>query len=125
MSTVVVMEQDGAMRTLICEWLEAAGYEAASAAVPGNDSHVNLAIVDLVIVDIPSLKSQGTQTVREIQARHPGASIIGMSTQLGTSLPSTSALAAHLGLVRLLAKPLAREELLAATVDAIGPGTPA
>ena len=116
-STVVVMEQDGAMRTLICEWLEAAGYRASATGPPSGSQ------VDLVVIDIPSLKHQGIQTVRELRSRHPGASIIGMSTQLGESLPAESALAAKLGVVRLLAKPLAREELLAATLNAIGPGS--
>lgn len=114
MPTVVVIEEDGAMRMLIREWLDAAGYAAGKASVDG-------AHVDLVIVDIPNLRSHAAQTVRAVRAAHPRAAMIGLSTQLGRSLPGDSAQAIALGLGRLIAKPLARDELLAAVADAIGP----
>lgn len=114
MLTVVVIEQDGAMRTLINEWLKNAGYGVDTAVLPTN------AGADLVIVDIPNLRFQGVRTVRQVRLDHPRAVVIGISTHLGRSLTRTSALASSLGVVRLLAKPLARDELIAAAVEAIG-----
>jgi CheY-like chemotaxis protein len=115
MSTVVVIEEDAGMQMLIREWLDAAGYSVGSAA-PGGGTDVDLAIIDL-----PHLRLLGAQTVREASARYPRAAMIGMSTQLGHSLPGNSAMAVALRVGRLIAKPLARDELLAAVVDAIGP----
>lgn len=110
MWTVVVLDEDGAMQTLICEWLEAAGYRPAR---DGRD-------VGLVVVDLPSLRLHGARTVQEVRARYPRAAVIGMSALLGQSLLGSSPLAATLGVMRLLAKPLGRDELLAAAADAIG-----
>lgn len=115
MSTIVVIEEDAGMHMLIREWLEAAGYGVGPVALDGG------AGVDLAIIDIPHLRRRGAQTVREAKAIYPRAAVIGMSTQLGRSLPGDSAMAVELSVGRLIAKPLARDELLAAVVDAIGP----
>ena len=114
MWTVVVLDEDGAMKTLICEWLEAAGYRLGP--LPSRDG----ADVGLVVLDLPSLRLHGAERVQEVRAEYPDAAVIGMSAQLGRSLLGTSPLAATLGVTRLLAKPLGRDELLAAAADAIG-----
>ena len=116
MSTVVVIEEDVAMRTLIREWLEGARY--AVGRVGGSPAPDG---VELVIVDIPNLRFHGANTVRNAREKYPHAAIIGMSTQLGRSLPGNSVEASALRVVRLIAKPLTRDELLAAVVDSIGP----
>jgi DNA-binding NtrC family response regulator len=114
MSTVVVIEEDVAMRTLIREWLEAAGYQVRTPAPNAGGE------VDLVVVDIPNLRVLGAQTVHDVRVRYPRAAVVGMSTQLGRSLPGDSAQAVALRVGRLMAKPLARDELLAAVAGAIG-----
>ena len=118
MSTVVVIDEDGPMRALICEWLEGARY--AVDPVGGSTAVEGRSEVGLVIVDIPNLRFHGPGTVRGVRERYPHAAIIGMSTQLGRSLPGNSVEASAMGVGRLIAKPLTRDELLAAVVDSIG-----
>ena len=121
MLSVVVIDDDMAMRTLICEWLMAEGYRVRGlAAVDGRGSSSGNADVDLVIVNVLNLRSHGAQTLREAQAAYPRSALIGMSTQLGRSLPGDSALARSLGVRRLVAKPLARDEMLAGVIATIG-----
>ena len=115
MSTIVVIEDDLAMRTLICEWLSAAGYRVRGVAAPGAGADV-----ELVIVNVTDMRSRGAQTLREVQAKYPRSTLIGMSTQLGRSLPGDSAIARALRVSRLVAKPFARDELLGAVADTIG-----
>jgi CheY-like chemotaxis protein len=117
MLTIVVIEQDIAMRTLVCEWLEAEGYRVrgrsagASAVVSG---------VDLVIVDLLNLPTQGAEAVRQVKSTYPGAMLIGISTQLSRTLGADSPQARALAISGLVTKPCTRNELLAAVVDAIG-----
>lgn len=117
MLTIVVIEQDVAMRSLFCEWLEAEGYRVqgrsarALAMEPG---------VDLVIVDLLNLPTQGAETVRQVRTIYPGAALIGISTQMSRTLGAGAAQARALGVSALVAKPCARGELLAAVVGAIG-----
>ena len=111
MPTIAVIEQDSAMRTLICEWLLGEGY-----AVLGQGG----AEADLVIVDVPDYRRRGPDIVRAVRARHPRSALIGLSTQLGRSLRSDSDPARALGLRRFIAKPCTRDELIGAVHDAIG-----
>jgi CheY-like chemotaxis protein len=124
MLTVAVIEEDSAMRTLICEWLLGEGY--AVQALPAQGSlratwdASQAAGVDLVIVDVPDFHERGADTVRAVRASYPHAALIGLSTRLGRSLRSDSNPARALGLRRLVAKPCARGELLEAVADTIG-----
>lgn len=118
MSTIVVIEEDTAMRTLICEWLEAAGYRvqgwsarALTAAAAG---------IDLVVVDLPNLPMQGAATVQQVHANYPGARVIGLSTQLSRTLAADSELTRALGIGGLVTKPCTRDELLMMVVSRIG-----
>lgn len=115
MPTVVVIEEDMGMRALIGEWLTDAGYRVdprleAAAPQPG---------VALVIVDVanPRAAEARLQGVREA---YPAAALIGLSAQLGRSLPVGASSARMLGLHQLLAKPCTRHELMAAVADATG-----
>lgn len=120
MLTVVVIEEDSAMRTLICEWLLGEGYAVQALPARGTWDTSQAAAVDLVIVDVPDFHERGADTVRAVRASYPHAALIGLSTRLGRSLRSDSNPARALGLRRLVAKPCARGELLDAVADAIG-----
>jgi len=114
MGTIVVIDDDVAMRTLICEWLAAEGYRVRGLAAPdGGDA-------DLVIVNLLNLRAQGPQAMHEVRASYPRSALIGMSTQLARSLEGDSSLARALGVSRLVAKPFARDELLAAVAATAG-----
>jgi len=119
MSKIMVIEEDGAMRILISEWLAGEGHEVR--ALPRYASASD-STVDLVILDLPSPRSRGEETVRAVRAvRHayPRAAVIGISTQVGRSLGVDSGTARALGVQRLLAKPGTREELLGAVAEAL------
>ncbi|RZL68656.1 MAG: response regulator [Variovorax sp.] len=117
MLTIMIIDEDSAMRELLEEWLLADGYRVVGYPA-GKD--LRDAGIDLVIIDVPSLRVQGFDTVRKAQEANPLAEVIGMSTQLGQSLGQHSPAAHSLGVRRLLAKPCGRDELLGAVVEAIG-----
>ncbi|MET0210164.1 MAG: hypothetical protein ABW220_14060 [Burkholderiaceae bacterium] len=117
MSKIMVIEEDYAMRTLISEWLTAEGHEVGSLSRPGSAPG---SAVDLVILDLPQLRSHGgeiSRVVKEVAVVYPSAAVIGISTRLGRSLEAHSGAARAFGVDRVLAKPCSREELLGAVAD--------
>lgn len=105
------------MRALLTEWLGEAGYRVrgfAAPAAPAEDA-------DLVIVSVYMPKCAGMQRVRDVQATHPQAPVIAISTQFRSGLSTAGATAQRLGVDQVIAKPLARENLLEAVRDIIGP----
>ncbi|KQP20416.1 hypothetical protein ASF45_21740 [Pseudorhodoferax sp. Leaf265] len=117
MSTIVVIEQDVAMRALFCEWLQAEDYRVQGRSARGAAVEPG---IDLVIVDLLNLPTQGAEAVRLVRTIYPGAALIGISTQMSRTLGADAAQARALGVSALVAKPCARDELLAAVADAIG-----
>ncbi len=105
------------MRELLGEWLTAQGYRVIGRP---DGSGLRAPGVDLVVVDVPNLRTQGAERVSEVQANYPLARLIGMSTRLARSLLGQSAAASALGVRRLIAKPCTRDELLQAVADALG-----
>ena len=118
MLKVIVIEEDVAMRALIGEWLAGEGYEVRAVSPIDASRGGNDLSTELVIVDLVNLRSQGVKEIAAVQLRFPGAKVIGMSTQVGRSLGGNSEALRGLGLVRLLAKPCEREELLEAVAEA-------
>jgi CheY-like chemotaxis protein len=119
MPKILGIEEDGAMRVLISEWLAGEGHEVGSLPRPGAAPDDT---VDLVILDLPHPRSRGGESARAVQAVHaayPSAAVIGISTRLGRSLGCESDAARALGVHRLLAKPCSREELLGAVAAAV------
>lgn len=118
MLTVVLIEEDIAMQALIGEWLTQAGYRVNAMK---SGATTPTAGVDLVIVDVPRLRAGDALHVRALRATYAGAEVIGLSAQLGRSLPGSSDRVRALGLASVLAKPCTRIELLDAVAQAIGP----
>lgn len=118
MSTVVVIEEDAAMRTLFCEWLSTEGYRVCGCAGP---DAVRDDTADLVVVDLLDLPNRGADTVREVKKLYPRAALIGVSTQLSRTLASESTQARSIGVSRLVPKPCTRRELVGAVAEVIGP----
>ena len=121
MSKIIVIEEDGAMRVLISEWLRSEGHDVRSPSPHGVSPDAvdreDDALVDLVVLDLPHPRSTAGETARAVQAvrsAYPRSPIIGISTQAPRSLTSDSDVARALGVSRLLAKPCTREELLGA-----------
>lgn len=116
MSKILVIESDLAMRTLISEWLIAAGHHVQSWSAVGSGDRCN---ADVVVVGISNMRSRAEQTVAEVRALCVRSTIIGVSAQLARSLAADSAIVLALGLSRLIAKPCTQDELLAAVATAI------
>jgi DNA-binding response OmpR family regulator len=120
MLDIVIYEEDYLTRALLQEWLREAGYRVRVGAA-GDASCCSPA--DLVIVSVYMPKCRGAQCVRELQMAYPGRPIIAISGQFRSGLDAAGATARTLGVQRVIAKPLARDELLRA-VRAIVPVRP-
>lgn len=117
MSTVEIIEDDSAMRTLLSEWLAGAGYRVHARAAIGPAATAG---VDLVVVNLLNLPAQGAETIRRVKTLYPGAALIGVSTQLSRTPAAGSRQARALGVSRLVSKPCTRGELLEAVAGALG-----
>jgi DNA-binding response OmpR family regulator len=123
MSKIMVIEEDGAMRMLICEWLAAEGHKVGSAsrhdlarAAAPDDA------VGLVVLDLPHPRTRAAESaslVQSMREAYPHARVIGISTRLGRSLGSDSVAGRALGVDELLAKPCSRQDLLGAVAAAL------
>jgi DNA-binding response OmpR family regulator len=110
---IIVIEEDAAMRALILEWLKDDGYEARALDTASAGADAGIGGADVVVANIRNLRVDGAEEVRRLRAIFPRATVIGLSTQLRTSLPEDSELVRSLGISALLAKPFERGELLA------------
>jgi DNA-binding NtrC family response regulator len=118
MHNIVIYEDDGPMLALLKEWLGEAGYNARGFAQPAGQPWDH---IDLVIVSVSMPKHAGIQRVRDVKATHPHAPLIAISSQFRSGLSTAGATAQLLGVDQVMAKPLAREDLLGAVRDIIGP----
>ncbi len=114
---ILIYEDDHLTRTLLREWLTEAGYRvrvsslcAAPVATP----------VDLVIVSLYMPRLAGAHCVGMIRAAHPGTPVMAISGQFRSGPSAAGAIARTLGAQKVIAKPLARGELLDAVRAMIG-----
>jgi two-component system cell cycle sensor histidine kinase/response regulator CckA len=111
---IVVVEKDQLMQRLLVEWLEAEGY---SVRVFTNCSDVAGAAPDLVIADVHMPRQGGCDKLGSVRAAWPATPLIAISGQFSGALPTASVTASAMGAKRIIAKPFARETLLAAVRD--------
>jgi CheY-like chemotaxis protein len=116
MTTIALYEPDDFMKSLLVEWLSEAGYCVHESGAPAR-----CPAVDLVIVSIQMPKHGGVGVIQAMRAIHPGTPLIALSSHFRSGLSSVGAAAQALGVTRVLAKPLTRNELLAAVQGVIGP----
>jgi DNA-binding response OmpR family regulator len=116
MTTIAIYEPDDFMKSLLVEWLSEAGYYVHESRVPERTAAVNL-----VIVSIQMPKHGGVGVIQAMREIHPGTPLIALSSQFRSGLSSNGAAAQALGVTRVLAKPLTRNELLAAVQGVVGP----
>jgi DNA-binding response OmpR family regulator len=114
MASIVLYEPDDLMHGLLCEWLGSAGHLVRE-AMPTNGAARR---ADLVVMSVSSPMRETELLIRGMQRAHPGTPIIALSSQARLGLSSNGSLARELGVKRVIAKPLARKELVAA-VDEI------
>jgi DNA-binding response OmpR family regulator len=118
MSEIAIYEDNDLMRALLEEWLSQAGYRVRAATACGE---LSAGAADLVIVSVYMPKEAGPLRISEIRAQHPSTPVIAISAQFRAGLPANGATARSLGVQRVIAKPLACSDLLAAVRAIIGP----
>jgi CheY-like chemotaxis protein len=117
MSGIVIYEENDLMRALLKEWLSEAGYRVREALPRGAQ---RAGKEDLVIASVYMPKCAGARLMHEIQVAHPGTPVIAISGQFRSGLPAAGTTARMLGVQRVLAKPLSRNDLLEAVRAIIG-----
>jgi two-component system response regulator AtoC len=120
MPDIAIYEDNDLMRTLLEEWLSAAGYRVRAASA-GNVPGAAADAADLVIFSIYMPKHEGPRLVHKIQAAHPGAPLIALSGQFRAGLSANGSTAQTLGVQQVIAKPLTCADLLGAVRAIIGP----
>jgi CheY-like chemotaxis protein len=124
MARILIIDDEYAMRTVLRQTLERAGYEVADA--PNGDAGLTRLRewpADLVLTDLFMPEKEGIETIREVRREFPGVKIIVMSG--GSMRPSVDYFEAEdyldwarkFGAHRALTKPFDRSSLLDAIRD--------
>jgi len=116
MTRILVIEEDAAIRALVGEWLESAGYgvDVSYPVRSGTGSSPSL-----VVVSMMNPRGPGAIELQSLRARYARTPLIVLSAQLGHSLSNQSETARSLGVSALLAKPFSSAELLDAVAKAL------
>jgi len=113
---VLIVERDSLHRDLIGEWLAEGGAQALYAhSAPRAPTDI-----DAVLVDV-SCQQQAHATFSSWRRAYPRAALVLASARFSRGDMANDAMAARLGVTRILAKPFTREDLWAA-LD-LGPPT--
>lgn len=113
MTSILVIDDDAAVRRMLRQMLEGAGYEVVEAAdgAIGLDLY-NKRPVDLVITDILMPEKEGIETILALRKTAPEVKILAISGGGRMNKGDLLSTAEFFGAVRTLAKPFARKELL-------------
>ena len=110
-STLLVIEDEPQVRTLVGAMLEAAGYHVLTAASGAEGlCLLNDQAIDLILVDIFMPGMDGLELIKRLRNTCPTSKIIAMSG--GTTQWNYLDVATHLGAHATLQKPFSRQELL-------------
>ena len=113
MASIMVVDDERQTRMMLRQMLERANYEVMEAengyeAIQIFRQHP----ADLIIMDLIMPKKEGIETIIEMRAEFPYIKIIAMSGGGRVGSETYLELAAKLGALRTLAKPIEREVLL-------------
>ncbi len=116
-SSVLLIDDDLALRGLLRQILNEAGYQVVEAG-DGRSGMRKLEqmAVDLVITDLVMPEQEGIETLQRLRAERPELPVIVISGAFGGSYLQTARL---LGATACLAKPIDSEDLLRAVRDAL------
>ena len=116
MRRVLLVDDDRSVRGILRLFLEEAGYEVIEAS-DGRDALRHAEIADVLVTDMVMPENEGIELIRTCRKLHPSLPIVAISgASFGRSYLDV---AAHLGAVRTLAKPISREALLSAVSAAV------
>jgi putative two-component system response regulator len=116
-ATVLVVDDDSAIRRMIARILERAGHSCFEAS----DPRAALGLADvhpfaLVMCDVNMPGGSGLELVRDLRARHPDIAVLMVS---GMDDPQTAALAIDSGAYGYIVKPFETNEILIAADNAL------
>jgi DNA-binding response OmpR family regulator len=112
-ASILVVDDDSALRRLVATVLERRKFRVTEAADGGQALSVLAETeFDLVITDIVMPEIEGLELVRYIRARHPRSKVMAVSGG-GSHLISYTHLAKQLGADEVLGKPFTPAELIA------------
>ena len=111
---ILIVETDHLIRELLERWLREADYDVV---VGGPDALVREGTPSLVIANISS--PQAAEELIESLRTTYAAPILAISARFRRGLGTSVSAAQRLGVHRVLPKPFTREELLAATREAL------
>jgi len=119
---IVVVDDDALTRGLISEWLTDAGYRVRQA----EHGEAALAILRteparLVITDMQMPRLDGAETLAALRRELPSLPVIAMSAGFGSRSGVSPATALALGASRVLAKPIAYQDLLRIVQELLRP----
>jgi CheY-like chemotaxis protein len=118
---ILVVDDDVLIRSLVAEWLAAAGYSVREAE-HGMAALVMLRVkpARLLITDMHMPCLNGQQTLTVLRREFPALPVIAMSGHFQSGLGFTPEMALQLGARKVLAKPFARQELLDLVREVVG-----
>jgi len=117
---VLIVERDSLHRDLIREWLEEGGLQAiyADSTTPAASD------IDAILVDV-SCQQQAHATLDAWRRAYPRAALVLVSGRFIAGDMANDAMAARLGVTRILSKPFTRTDLWTALGLAPGPAAAA
>ncbi|KQM91940.1 MULTISPECIES: nitrogen regulation protein NR(I) [unclassified Sphingomonas] len=120
MSTVLVVDDDAAIRTVVAQALRRSGYDVTVADSLGQlERALAVAIPDVLITDVVLPDGDGIDHVRNVAERHPTLPIIVLSAQ---NTLTTAVRAAEVGAYEYLPKPFDLDVLSRAVTGALARG---
>jgi len=120
MPVVLVLEDNEAYRTLMCDVLTQSGFDVHSAP---DGRRVSTFLrehrVDLIITDLSMPERDGLETLTELRYSHPRLPVIAISGDVPLNRDLYLKLAEKLGAARVLAKPFKMDQLIACAREAL------
>jgi CheY-like chemotaxis protein len=119
---ILVVDDDGDVRELVCRMLEQDGYEAVPAE-GGRQAleRLNLVAPDLVITDVVMPEVDGFEVLLKLRHLAPGTGALVMSGGGRVTPDVYLETARRLGASAVLRKPFTRAEMLEAVHQILGP----
>ena len=118
---ILVVDDDTLIRNLVADWLTEAGYGVRQAqnGVAALAS-LRAAPARLLITDMHMPSLNGAETLAVLSREFPTLPVIAMSGHFSSGLEFSPQTALKLGARKVLAKPFARDDLLAAVRELVG-----